>query len=113
MTKPETALSAVVERTFPLSEFGDDLHDYLQRGLRDVLYADLTALISEHYVSKEEAGYPKDFVEWIGDDCSPCYLEREDDDYGKWVVFKKGSMEHEAEFDTLDKLFNYWRENEQ
>lgn len=47
MTKPETALSAVVERTFPLSEFGDDLHDYLQRGLRDVLYADLTALIRE------------------------------------------------------------------
>lgn len=54
MTKPETALSAVVERTFPLSEFGDDLHDYLQRGLRDVLYADLTALISEGYVSREE-----------------------------------------------------------
>ena len=54
MTKPETALSAVVERTFPLSEFGDDLHDYLQRGLRDVLYADLTALISEHYTANEE-----------------------------------------------------------
>ena len=54
MTKPETALSAVVERTFPLSEFGDDLHDYLQRGLRDVLYADLTALISEGYVTKEK-----------------------------------------------------------
>jgi len=54
MTKPETALSAVVERTFPLSEFGDDLHDYLQRGLRDVLYADLTALISEGYVEKSK-----------------------------------------------------------
>ena len=54
MTKPETALSAVVERTFPLSEFGDDLHDYLQRGLRDVLYADLTALISENYTANEE-----------------------------------------------------------
>ena len=54
MTKPETALSAVVERTFPLSEFGDDLHDYLQRGLRDVLYADLTALIEEHYTANEE-----------------------------------------------------------
>ena len=75
--------------------------------------SDLTALISEGYVSKEKAGYPKEFVEWIGDDCSPCYLEREEDDYGKWIVFKRGSMEHEAEFDTLDELFNYWKENEQ
>ena len=74
--------------------------------------SDLTALISEWYVSKEKAGYPKEFVEWIGDDCSPCYLGREEDDYGKWVVFKRGSMEHEAEFDTLDELFNYWANNE-
>ena len=74
--------------------------------------SDLTALISDGYVSKEKVGYPKEFVEWIGDDCSPCYLEREEDDYGKWVVFKKGSMENEAEFDTLDELFNYWKENE-
>ena len=91
----------------------DENGNYQSLDLSRELFSDLTALISEHYVSKEEAGYPKDFVEWIGDDCSPCYLEREDDDYGKWVVFKKGSMEHEAEFDTLDKLFNYWRENEQ
>ena len=77
------------------------------------LLSDLTALISEGYVSKEKAGYPKEFVEWIGDDCSPCYLGREEDDYGKWVVFKRGSMEHKAEFDTLDELFNYWKENEQ
>ena len=77
-----------------------------------ILLSDLTALISEWYVSKEKAGYPKEFVEWIGDDCSPCYLGREEDDYGKWVVFKRGSMEHEAEFDTLDELFNYWANNE-
>ena len=77
--------------------------------------SDLTALISEGYVSKEKAGYPKEFVEWIGDDCSPCYLERKNDDegYGKWVVFKRNSVEHEAEFDTLDELFNYWKENYQ
>lgn len=73
--------------------------------------SDLTALVSEHYVAKEDAGYPKEFVEWIGDDCSPCYLGREEDDYGKWVVFKKGSMKHETEFDTLDELFNHWKEN--
>ena len=80
---------------------------------REELMERITALISEGYVSKEKAGYPKEFVEWIGDDCSPCYLEREEDDYGKWVVFKRGSMEHKAEFDTLDELFNYWEENEQ
>ena len=80
---------------------------------RKELMERITALISEGYVSKEKAGYPKEFVEWIGDDCSPCYLGREEDDYGKWVVFKRGSMEHEAEFDTLDELFSYWKENEQ
>ena len=76
--------------------------------------SDLTALISEGYVSRAKVGYPKEFVEWIGDDCSPCYLERKNDDegYGKWVVFKRNSVEHEAEFDTLDELFNYWANNE-
>ena len=101
MTKPETALSAVVERTFPLSEFGDDLHDYLQRGLRDVLYADLTALISEGY-------YPKEFVVWKDANCT--YLrgngryainDYPKTDYGDYVPY------------TIDELLEHWKTNEQ
>ena len=101
MTKPETALSAVVERTFPLSEFGDDLHDYLQRGLRDVLYADLTALISEHY-------YPKEFVSWLLNGYT--FLKRDQ----SFVVNYPYLTEHnDYRHFTTDELFNYWKENEQ
>ena len=95
MTKPETALSAVVERTFPLSEFGDDLHDYLQRGLRDVLYADLTALISEGY-------YPKEFTEWLVKNSLP---------EGNCVLVRARLVK--TELLTYDEAFKYWKENEQ
>ena len=86
--------------------------DYIMHDPEGIL-SDLTALIEEHYVAKEDVGYPKAFIEWIGDDCSPCYLERKEDDqgYGKWIVFKRNSMEHEVEFDTLDELYQYWKEN--
>ena len=112
MTKPETALRELAIKHFP-AEHETERYTRLQKMRREELISDLTALISEGYVSKEKAGYPKEFVEWIGDDCSPCYLGREEDDYGKWVVFKRGSMEHKAEFDTLDELLNYWKENYQ
>ena len=92
MTKPETALSAVVERTFPLSEFGDDLHDYLQRGLRDVLYADLTALISEHY-------YPKEFTEWVSGTGWQYHM--------KFKIWTLGMTKA-----TTDEIYEVWKENE-
>ena len=77
----------------------------------DQMVSDLTALLEQHKEMIIADMYPKEFIEWIGDDCSPCYLERKEDGYGKWIVFKKGSMEHEAEFDTLAELFDYWLKN--
>lgn len=129
MTKPETALSAVVERTFPLSEFGDDLHDYLQRGLRDVLYADLTALISEWYVEKEAyialentlakteaalldareaTGYPVEFVEWLIKDQEIFFGELNEE-----YILNDNIHVGGRKLQTIDELFNYWKENEQ
>ena len=100
MTKPETALSAVVERTFPLSEFGDDLHDYLQRGLRDVLYADLTALIEEHY-------YPKEFVEWM----LKCGTYS-DVPYREFTLKWNVNIEPDKwQYFTTDELYQYYKEN--
>jgi len=106
MTKPETALSAVVERTFPLSEFGDDLHDYLQRGLRDVLYADLTALISEHYIAKEATGYPLEFIEWLIKDQEIFFGELNDE-----YILNDNIHVGGRKLQTIDELFNYWKEN--
>ena len=102
MTKPETALSAVVERTFPLSEFGDDLHDYLQRGLRDVLYADLTALISEHY-------YPKEFISWFrSEEFFDDFDEHIEDGNTYWVRVGFSLI-----YESIDELYQYYKENEQ
>ena len=87
--------------------------------------SDLTALISEHYVSREAYNvikehyqsalaakdidrdyinkyyYPKEFVEWL--------LKND---------FRKSggksnycSLFRSIHFDTLDELFNYWKEN--
>ena len=102
MTKPETALSAVVERTFPLSEFGDDLHDYLQRGLRDVLYADLTALISEHY-------YPKEFISWFrSEEFFDDFDEHIEDGNTYWVRVGFSLI-----YESIDELYQYYKENVQ
>ena len=107
MTKLETALSAVVERTFPLSEFGDDLHDYLQRGLRDVLYSDLTALISE-----KQAEY-FEFVKWIGFYSTTLYYRDVDE---KWLRTRfdiDGIPTEEYDEYTTEELFEYWKTIEQ
>ena len=50
MTKPETALRELAEKTFPL--FGSRLDEW-RKVEQDKLISDLTALIEEHYVSKE------------------------------------------------------------
>ena len=59
--------------------------------------SDLTALISEDY-------YPKEFVEWMGREGIYKPINR---DY--WYYPRsKGRV-----FNSLDELFNYWKENEQ
>ena len=103
--KSAAAIRELAEHWMPMVRYKD----------KERFISVLTALIEEHYVAREDVGYPKAFIEWIGDDVSPCYLERKDDDegYGKWIVFKRNSMEHEVEFDTLDELYQYYKENEQ
>ena len=89
--------------------------------------SDLTALISEHYVSKKAYNvikehyqsalaakdinrdyinkyyYPKEFVEWKDKNVMRCY--------GGWM-FNYGHT-IEPRFKSNDELFNYWKENEQ
>ena len=95
---------------------------------KDELLSDLTALISEHYVSKEAYNilkehyqsalaakdierdyidkyyYPKEFVEW-----KDTKELRYSSLHNRYYSDTDNGM---REF-TLDELFNYWRENEQ
>ena len=62
------------------------------------LLSDLTALISEHY-------YPKEFVEWM-------IAKAPHDTVYKTFGHVTANMEW-ITFNSLDELFNYWKENEQ
>ena len=59
---------------------------------------DLTALISENY-------YPKEFVEWM-------IAKAPHDTVYKTFGHVTANMEW-ITFNSLDELFNYWKENEQ
>ena len=65
---------------------------------KDELLSDLTALISEHY-------YPKEFVEWM-------IAKAPHDTVYKTFGHVTANMEW-ITFNSLDELFNYWKENEQ
>ena len=60
--------------------------------------SDLTALISENY-------YPKEFVEWM-------IAKAPHDTVYKTFGHVTANMEW-ITFNSLDELFNYWKENEQ
>ena len=58
--------------------------------------------------------YPEEFIEWIGDDCSPCNLLRNDDEgFDKWVIYERDSMDWKFSCKTITELYKYWKKNEQ
>src|SRR5512133_712959 len=76
---------------------------------KDWLVEPLAALISEGYVPKEDAGYPKEFLLWeaFNHDFECC----------KDLFTGKLEWHHIDEFGmsqvyTLDELYEYWKENE-
>lgn len=91
MTKPETALRELAEKTFPL--FGSRLDEW-RKVEQDKLISDLTALIEEHY-------YPKEFMEWF---------IREEVFMGE--LTEKFITNNHGNFKSLDELYQYWKENE-
>lgn len=68
---------------------------------------DLTALISEHYVSKEDAGYPLEFVEWLIKDQEIFFGELNEE-----YILNDNIHVDGRKLQTIDELFNYWRKNE-
>ena len=67
---------------------------------------DLTALISEHYVAKEAAGYPLEFVEWLIKDQEIFFGELNEE-----YILNDNIHVGGRKLQTIDELFNYWREN--
>ena len=71
------------------------------------LLSDLTALISEHYVAKEAAGYPLEFIEWLIKDQEIFFGELNEE-----YILNDNIHVGGRKLQTIDELFNYWKENE-
>ena len=74
----------------------------------DKFVSDLTALISEGYVSKEKAGYPLEFIEWLIKDQEIFFGELNEE-----YILNDNIHVDGRKLQTIDELFNYWKENEQ
>ncbi len=74
---------------------------------RKELMERITALISEHYVSKEDAGYPLEFIEWLIKDQEIFFGELN----GEYILNDNIHV-HGRKLKTINELFNYWEENE-
>jgi len=70
--------------------------------------SDLTALISEHYVSREDAGYPLEFIEWLIKDQEIFFGELNEE-----YILNDNIHVGGRKLQTIDELFAYWKENEQ
>ena len=81
--------------------------DYIMHDL-DGCLSDLTALISEGYVSKEKAGYPLEFIEWLIKDQEIFFGELNEE-----YILNDNIHVDGRKLQTIDELFNYWKENEQ
>jgi len=102
---PSDKLREIVEKTFPL--FGSRLDEW-RKVERDRLLSDLTALISEDYVEKKDAGYPLEFVEWLIKDQEIFFGELNE----KYILNDNIHVDG-RKLQTIDELFYYWKENEQ
>ena len=78
-------------------------HEYV-----DHVVSEYTALISEGYVSKEKAGYPLEFIEWLIKDQEIFFGELNEE-----YILNDNIHVDGRKLQTIDELFNYWKENEQ
>jgi len=102
---PSDKLREIVDKTFPL--FGSRLDEWREVE-RDRLLSDLTALISEDYVEKKDAGYPLEFVEWLIKDQEIFFGELNEE-----YILNDNIHVDGRKLQTIDELFYYWKENEQ
>jgi len=102
---PSDKLREIVEKTFPL--FGSRLDEWREVE-RDRLLSDLTALISENYVEKKDAGYPLEFVEWLIKDQEIFFGELNEE-----YILNDNIHIGGRKLQTIDELYEYWKENEQ
>ena len=93
-------LREIARKHFPIDKDvkNNTIYNQIQQSKQDSLLSDLTALISEHY-------YPKEFVEWM-------IAKAPHDTVYKTFGHVTANMEW-ITFNSLDELFNYWKENEQ
>ena len=98
-------LREIVEKTFPL--FGSRLDEW-RNVERDRLLSDLTALISEDYIEKKYAGYSLEFVEWLIKDQEIFFGELNEE-----YILNDNIHIGGRKLQTIDELYEYWKENEQ
>ena len=112
----------MMNSTDALREFAEKYKskvNYIDRGLDEKLSVenywntqqllfDLTALISEDYVEKKDAGYPLEFVEWLIKDQEIFFGELNEE-----YILNDNIHVGGRKLQTIDELFNYWKENEQ
>ena len=88
------------------------LREFISKYVNDdnepTFLSDLTALISEGYVSKEKAGYPLEFIEWLIKDQEIFFGELNEE-----YILNDNIHVDGRKLQTIDELFNYWKENEQ
>ena len=124
MTNSEQAIREICEK-YTDGEAVDSISTPAVGGYFSMM-KDLTALISEHYVSREEheaiakmaealkadmnaakleLALMRKFILWTGENCQ--YYP----DVNEWMYFE--SPMTQQYFKGTDELFNYWKENEQ
>ena len=106
----EQKLREFAAKQFPLSKElkKEVLYNLIQQAKQDECFSDLTALISEGYVSKEKAGYPLEFIEWLIKDQEIFFGELNEE-----YILNDNIHVDGRKLQTIDELFNYWKENEQ
>jgi len=105
MTKPETALREFCDRWS--QEWNENTGWYKSQIMYDKMLPDLTALISEHYVSREDAGYPLEFIEWLIKDQEIFFGELNEE-----YILNDNIHVGGRKLQTIDELFAYWKDNE-
>lgn len=87
------------------------LREFISKYVNDdnepTFLSDLTALISEHYVSREDAGYPLEFIEWLIKDQEIFFGELNEE-----YILNDNIHVGGRKLQTIDELFAYWKDNE-
>ena len=107
MTNSEQAIREFVDK-WGFSQDKTDEGFLIDNDRTKQCLSDLTALISEGYVSKEKAGYPLEFIEWLIKDQEIFFGELNEE-----YILNDNIHVDGRKLQTIDELFNYWKENEQ